>query len=172
MQMRAREADGQREEARCGRWRWPPGCSRCSSQSGALSARCTRMSPCVRPSWGAAVPSRSTWTPWQPAQQQGEGRQEVDVGGGEGHSVVSASMPESGSTGLRRRCDSRTTSGSPPFSTRSREGQRRRTDITTTAEKGRGGWTSHKSPCRMLHSISTRKHPGSAVGGAVLLAEV
>ena len=73
MQMRAREADGQREEARCGRWRWPPGCSRCSSQSGARGARCTRMSPCVRPSWGGAVPSRSTWTPWQPDQQQGEG---------------------------------------------------------------------------------------------------
>jgi len=61
----ARETRGRR-----GRWRWPPGCSRRRSQSGARSARCTRMSPCVRPSWGAAVLSRSTLPPWQPAQQR------------------------------------------------------------------------------------------------------
>ena len=36
----------------------------------------------------------------------------------------------------------------------------------------REGGTSHKPPCKMLHSISTRKYPGSAVGGAVLLTEV
>ena len=141
-----------------------------SQVHGARGARACRRA-CAR-AGGGQSPVGPLGRRGSPINNREKGVQEVDVGGGEGHSIVSASMPESGSTGVRRRCDSRTTSGSPPFSTRSREGQRWRTDITTTAEKGRGGGTSHKSPCRMLHSISTRKHPGSAVGGAVLLAEV
>ena len=51
-------------------------------------------------------------------------------------------------------------------------GQRDGGQISQRLHRREGGRTSHKPPRRMLHSISARKYPGSAVGGAVLLTEV